>query len=81
MLSNLLEDFCTYTGNNRNLIPNYGIKYYYGDVISTAFVESTVNEVISKRMVKKADEMDKKRCSFIVTVKDKEFKWRVKKSF
>lgn len=52
-LSNLLEDFCTYIENNRNLIPNYGIKYYYGDVISTAFVESTVNEVVSKRMVKK----------------------------
>lgn len=33
-------------------MPNYGIKYYYGDIISTAFVESTVNEVISKRMVK-----------------------------
>ncbi|MCB0094652.1 MAG: hypothetical protein KDE46_02985, partial [Caldilineaceae bacterium] len=27
--------------------------YRYGETISTAFVESTVNEVISRRMVKK----------------------------
>lgn len=31
----------------------YGERYRYGEKISTAFVESTVNEVISKRMVKK----------------------------
>jgi hypothetical protein len=34
-------------------IPNYGDRYRYGETISTAFVESTVNELISKRMVKK----------------------------
>ena len=47
-----MEEFDTYIENNKSLVPNYGIKYYYGDIISTAFVESTVNEVISKRMVK-----------------------------
>ncbi len=52
-LSKLMEEFYTYIENNKNLVPNYGIKYYYGDIISTAFVESTVNEIISKRMVKK----------------------------
>ena len=52
-LSNLLGDFCTYIENNRNLIANYGIKYYCGDVISTSFAESAVNEIVSKRMVKK----------------------------
>lgn len=51
-LSKLIEEFDTYIVNNSKLIPNYGIRYYYGDIISTAFVESTVNEVISKRMVK-----------------------------
>ena len=35
------------------MIPNYGEKYRYGEAISTAFVESTVNEVIAKRMMKK----------------------------
>lgn len=43
----------TYIDNNRHIIPNYGEKYRYGETITTAFVESTVNEVIAKRMVKK----------------------------
>src|SRR6266516_6702609 len=34
-------------------IPNYGERYRRGEVISSAFVESTVNQVVSKRMVKK----------------------------
>lgn len=48
-----LCEMVTYISNNRYLIPNYGEKYRYGETISTAFVESTVNEVIAKRMVKK----------------------------
>ena len=52
-LSKLTEELFTYIENNQQLIPNYGIKYYYGDIISTSFVESTVNEIVSKRMVKK----------------------------
>jgi hypothetical protein len=31
----------------------YGDRYRHGETISTAFVESTVNHVVSKRMVKK----------------------------
>jgi hypothetical protein len=31
--------------NNSHLIPNYGEKYCYGETVSTAFVESTVNEM------------------------------------
>jgi hypothetical protein len=38
---------------NENYIVNYGDRYRNGETISTAFVESTVNEVISKRFVKK----------------------------
>ena len=34
-------------------IPNYGERYRAGEIISTSFVESAVNQVISKRMVKK----------------------------
>lgn len=48
-----VEEFHGYISNNRDFIPNYSDRYYYGEHISTAFVESTVNEVISKRMVKK----------------------------
>ena len=47
-----MEEFYTYIENNANLITNYGVRYYYDDIISTSFVESTVNEVVSKRMVK-----------------------------
>jgi hypothetical protein len=37
---------------NGGFIPNYGDRYAYGETITTAFVESTVNEVVSRRMVK-----------------------------
>ena len=43
----------TYIRNNRNFIPNFGERYRQGDTISTAFVESTINQVVSKRFVKK----------------------------
>ncbi len=48
-----LQEFQTYIFNNANFIPNYGERRRYGEAISTAFVESTVNQVISKRFVKK----------------------------
>ena len=48
-----LSEMTTYIDNNVHLIPNYGEKWRYGETISTAFVESTVNEVVAKRMVKK----------------------------
>ena len=48
-----VEDFRTYVENNRGFIPNFGERYRNGETISTAFVESTVNWVVSKRMVKK----------------------------
>ena len=35
------------------LPPNYGERQRAGEAISTAFTESAVNQVISKRMVKK----------------------------
>ena len=42
-----------YIDDNSHLIPNYGEKWRYGEMITTVFVESTVNEVVAKRMVKK----------------------------
>ncbi len=52
-LMGALEEFDQYIKNNSELIPNYSDRYHYGEVITTAFVESTVNELVSKRMVKK----------------------------
>ncbi len=43
----------TYITNNAGFIVNYGERYRNGERISTGFVESTVNQVVSKRMVKK----------------------------
>ncbi len=52
-LNKAVLEFRGYIAANRAFIPNYGDRYRYGDTITTAFVESTVNEVISRRMVKK----------------------------
>jgi hypothetical protein len=38
---------------NQNFIPNYGERYRNGEKIASGFVESAVNQVISKRMVKR----------------------------
>jgi hypothetical protein len=48
-----VEDLHTYVERYQAFIPNYGERYRNGERISTGFVESTVNYVVSKRMVKK----------------------------
>ena len=52
----------TYLRNNDASIPNYGERWRNGEVISTAFAESTVNQVISKRMVKKQQMRSGRTC-------------------
>src|SRR5438067_2527667 len=39
--------------NNQESIPNYGERFRQGETISTAFVESTINRVVSRRFVKR----------------------------
>jgi hypothetical protein len=48
-----LQEFQTYIENNQQWIPNYGELWRAGETISTAFVESAVDQVLSKRFVKK----------------------------
>ena len=48
-----VREFGGYLAANASAIPNYGERYRAGETISTSFVESAVNQVISKRMVKK----------------------------
>lgn len=48
-----IRDLDTYISNNAGSIVNYGERYSNGERISTAFTESTINCVVSKRMVKK----------------------------
>ena len=47
-----VAEFATYIRNNQESIPNYGERYRQGETISTAFVESTINQVVSRRFVK-----------------------------
>ena len=42
-----------YSAHNAASISNYGERYRNGERISTAFTESTINQVVSKRLVKK----------------------------
>jgi len=48
-----IGEFETYIRNNIEFIPNFGERFRQGETISTAFVESTINQVVSKRFVKK----------------------------
>jgi hypothetical protein len=48
-----MTEFEIYIRNNREFIPNFGERYRQGETISTAFVESTINQVVSRRFVKK----------------------------
>jgi hypothetical protein len=52
-LSKAVAEFGGYIRANMTSIPNYGERFRAGEAISSAFVESAVNYVISKRMVKK----------------------------
>ena len=63
-----LSELRTYIVNNRHVIPNYGERYRNGEPIATGFVESTVNEVVSKRFCKKTtDAVVQRRGAFVVT--------------
>ena len=48
-----LTEFEIYIRSHRDFIPNFGERHRQGETISTAFVESTINQVVSRRFVKK----------------------------
>ena len=48
-----VREFGTNITANRRFIANYFDRYWHGETISTGFVESAINQVVSKRMVKK----------------------------
>ena len=52
-LQHALLDVIRYLELNADSMPNYGRRYRAGQRISTGFVESAVNEIVAKRMVKK----------------------------
>ena len=52
-LESALLDMIRYLELNADSMPNYGERYRAGQRIATGFVESAVNEIVAKRMVKK----------------------------
>jgi hypothetical protein len=52
-LPKAVRAFETYVTHNRAFIPNDGERYRQGKIIAPGFVESAVNQVVSKRFVKK----------------------------
>ena len=48
-----VTEFGGYIRANAACIPNYGERFRQGEAISSTFVESAVNQAVSKRMVKK----------------------------
>lgn len=52
-LARTLHEFEHYIRTNQSSIPNYGDRYRNGEAISSAVAESTVNQIVSKRFVKK----------------------------
>ena len=81
-LFQLLEDFYQYIDNNREFIPNYSNRYHYGEAISSAFVESAVNEVVSKRMVKQQQmRWTKKGAHLLLQVRIKTLNHELRQAF
>lgn len=48
-----ISEFRSYIGTNHASLINYGEHYRSGERISSAFIEATVNTVVSKRFAKK----------------------------
>jgi hypothetical protein len=61
-----VEEFHTYIENNGGFIPNYGERYRHSERISTGFVESMVNQVISKRFCKRQQMQWTKRAAHLL---------------
>ncbi|KAA3661922.1 MAG: hypothetical protein DWQ04_14930 [Chloroflexi bacterium] len=81
-LSKALDEFYTYIDNNRSFIPNYAERYRYDEIISTAFTESAVNEIVSKRMVKKQQmRWSKKGSHLLLQVRTKTLNNDLRKTF
>jgi hypothetical protein len=53
VMQDKLEEFMGYVTANLTAIPNYADCHRHGEPIATGFVESAVNQVVSKRFVKR----------------------------
>jgi DNA-binding NtrC family response regulator len=49
----MIRDFGNYIADNQAFIPDYGDRHRNGRRISSAFAESAVNQLVSRRMIKR----------------------------
>jgi NAD-dependent DNA ligase len=65
--SKALEEFDTYIAANQELIPSYGKLWRNEETIATEFLESAVNQIASKRFVKRQQmQWSKKRAHLVL---------------
>jgi hypothetical protein len=65
-LRKALDEFDTYIVVNQPLIPNYGERWCNEEAIATGFVESAVNQIVSKRFSKKQQMQWTKKSAHLV---------------
>jgi hypothetical protein len=65
-LRKALDEFDTYVVANEALIPNYGERWRNEESIATGFVESAVNQIVSKRFAKKQQMQWTKKSAHLV---------------
>ena len=65
-LRKALDEFDTYVAVNEALIPNYGERWRNEEAIATGFVESAVNQIVSKRFAKKQQMQWTKKSAHLV---------------
>ena len=65
-LRKALDEFDTYVAVNEALIPNYGERWRDEESIATGFVESAVNQIVSKRFAKKQQMQWTKKSAHLV---------------
>jgi hypothetical protein len=65
-LRKALDEFDTYIVVNQSLIPNYGERWRNEEAVATGFVESAVNQIVSKRSSKKQQMQWTKKSAHLV---------------
>jgi hypothetical protein len=81
-LQKAIDEFHAYIENNVERIPNFGERRRNREKVSTAFVESTVNQVISKRMVKKQQmRWSRRGAHLLLQVRERELNGDLRSTF
>lgn len=77
-----VSEFYEYIHSNSLFVPNYGERSRHGEPVSSALAESTVNEVISRRMAKKQQmRWTQKGAHLLLQVRTKTLNNELRKSF